>query len=375
MGDVTLVYSPWAEQALGGGPIIGIDEPWVYPILALVPILIPAFFGFVFYDPSWLGMIVLLNACAFATLVGHDPERHGRRAAWWWLLFLALLGPIAVSRIDSVTVPVVIVALLWLGTRPRVAWVLLTCATWVKVWPAAVIAALMVALTKRWQVLLTALVTSAVIVTVPLILGAGWNLFSFVGKQGARGLQVEAPISAWWLWSAVFGQPGSRVYYDEVLLTWQVVGRGAVVAEMIMTWSMAVAVVAVLWAGAFAMRRGVGSVALLPPLVLALVACLIAFNKVGSPQFVAWLAAPVIFGLVTSGRRFRTPAILVAVIAALTQLVYPYLYGYLLSLFPPMVAALSVRNLLYFVVAGWAVAQIIALIRAAPQPLQAVPTR
>ena len=134
--------------------------------------------------------------------------------------------------------------------------------------------------------------------------------------------------------------------------------------EPIMTWLMATAVVVVLLVGALALRRGVVPSDLLSPLVLALVACLIAFNKVGSPQFVTWLAAPVILGLVTSGRGFRTPAILVAVIAALTHLFYPYLYGYLLSLFPPMVAVLSVRNLLYFVVAGWALKRIVSLARA-----------
>lgn len=369
MGDVTLVYSPWAQQTLGGGPIIGIDEPWVYPILALVPILVPAFFGFGFYDLSWLGMIVIVNAWAFATLIGHDAVGPARRAARWWLLFLVLVGPIAVSRIDSVTVPLVIVALLWLGSRPRVAWVLLTCATWVKVWPAAVIAALLVTLTRRWQVLVTAVVASAAIVVVPLGLGAGWNLLSFVGKQGARGLQVEAPISTVWLWGAVFGQSGSRIYYDKILLTWQVVGPGVQTAEVVMTWLMAVSVAAILLLGVFAIRRSAAPVELLPPLVLALVACLIAFNKVGSPQFVTWLAAPVILGLVTSGRAFRTPAILVGVIAVLTQLVYPYLYGYLLSLAPPMVAALTVRNLLYFVVIGWAVARVIGLIRTARCPL------
>lgn len=367
MGDVTLVYAPWAEQVLGGGPIVGIDQAWVYPILALVPILAPAFFGLEFYDLSWLVMVVALNAWAFATLLGGDAQHPGRRAAWWWLLFLALLGPIAVSRIDSVTVPLVIVALLWLGSRPRVAWVLLTCATWLKVWPAAVIAAVMVALASRWRVLATAVVTSAVIISVPFVLGAGWNLLSFVDKQGSRGLQVEAPVSTVWLWSAMFGQPGSGVYYDQALLTWQVLGPGVHTMEPIMSWLMATAVAAVLLVGAFALRRAVVAHELLPPLVLALVACLIAFNKVGSPQFVTWLAAPVIIGLVISGREFGTPAILVAVIAALTHLAYPYLYGYLLSLFPPMIVVLSVRNLLYFVVAGWAVTRIVALIRSVPR--------
>jgi hypothetical protein len=67
----------------------------------------------------------------------------------------------------------------------------------------------------------------------------------------------------------------------------------------------------------------------------------------------------VILGLATNavgrGRSFRTPAILVLVLATLTQLIYPYLYGYVLGLNPAMLIVLSARNLLYFVLLGWAV--------------------
>ncbi len=116
------------------------------------------------------------------------------------------------------------------------------------------------------------------------------------------------------------------------------------------------AVIAVLLIGIRAVRRGVPVTRILPELSLGLVAAFIAFNKVGSPQYVAWLAAPVILGLVYQGRGFRRPALLVAVTAGLTQLFYPYLYDHLLLAEPDMVLVLSLRNLLYFVLLGWAVA-------------------
>ena len=40
MGDVVLVYQPWSSAALGGGPVVGITESWVYPQLALMPMLL-----------------------------------------------------------------------------------------------------------------------------------------------------------------------------------------------------------------------------------------------------------------------------------------------------------------------------------------------
>ena len=59
--------------------------------------------------------------------------------------------------------------------------------------------------------------------------------------------------------------------------------------------------------GIRAVRRGAPVTRILPELSLALVAAFIAFNKVGSPQYVTWLAAPVVIGLVYQGRGFRTP--------------------------------------------------------------------
>ena len=92
---------------------------------------------------------------------------------------------------------------------------------------------------------------------------------------------------------------------------------------------------------------------------LAIVSALIAFNKVGSPQFIGWLAVPVVLGLSTrtpDGRWwFSVPAVLSAVTAALTQAIYPYLYGWLLGLHPLMLAALTARNALVFALLGWAV--------------------
>ena len=82
-----------------------------------------------------------------------------------------------------------------LTTAPRLAGVLLAVATWIKVWPAALIAAAFVALRTRWRIAAGAAIASAVIATTALLLGAGTNLFSFIGQQAGRGLQVESPIA------------------------------------------------------------------------------------------------------------------------------------------------------------------------------------
>lgn len=353
LGDVTTVYRPWALQAQGGF-VMGIDAPWVYPIVAIVPILIPLVFGTDNYVGAWLTFVLILDAAAFAVLVV-GRHRRSATAAWWWLVFTLLLGPIALSRLDTLSVPIVIVALLWLGLRPRLATVLLTVATWIKVWPAAVLAALVIASHHRWRIVAAAVATSAVFTLLALTFGAGANVFSFVTAQGDRGLQVEAPVSMIWMWESIVGRPDSYVYYDQPLNTFEVTGDGINTAIALMSPLLAVAVVAILLIGIRAARHKEAMARVLPPLALALVTALIAFNKVGSPQYMVWLAAPVVLGLAYQGRAFRTPAILVAVMAALTQAFYPYLYDAILMLNPAMVFVLTVRNALLFVLLGWAV--------------------
>ncbi|MDQ1584166.1 MAG: hypothetical protein QOF36_2220 [Microbacteriaceae bacterium] len=352
-GDVYLVYKPWALLAQSGHSVVGIQTDWVYPIGALLPIVAPLIFGAQLYTGSWLMMVLVLDAAAFAVLT---IGRHRRNliAAWWWVGFLLLLGPIAVARLDSVSVPIVIVALLWLGLRERLAVVLITLATWIKVWPVAILGSLFIALRSRWRVLGAVVGTSLVIVILALTFGSGAHVLSFITMQTTRGLQIEAPISAPWMWEAAFHRPGSFVYYDRSLLTFQVTGDGSETASSLMTPLLAVAVIAVLLIGIRAVRHHAPIARMLPALALALVATLIAFNKVGSPQYITWLAAPVILGLVTQGRAFRTPAILVAVTAVLTQLFYPYLYDLILVVNPVMLLVLTVRNLMLFVVLGWA---------------------
>ena len=78
-------------------------------------------------------------------------------------------------------------------------------------------------------------------------------------------------------------------------------------------------------------------------------------NKVGSPQFVAWLAAPVVLGLVYRPARFAVPAMLAAAIALFTHVIYPYWYGWLLVADPAFVFLLTVKAVLLIVLLVWGV--------------------
>jgi hypothetical protein len=356
LGDVESVYLMWTQEAANGWLRIGIDAPWVYPILAFAPMTAALAFGAAWYPVTWLGLMTLLDAIAFAVLLGNRRWSRTRRvAAWWWLGFLAALGPIALGRIDAVTVPIALVGLLLAAGRPRVAAALLTIATWVKVWPAALLAALIIAHRRRFEVVTVAAALSLGIVGACLLAGSGLNVFGFIGQQTGRGLQVEAPIGVPWLWQLVAGARDVAIQYDRDILTYQLTGPGVSTAAALTTPAMALGVLAVALVGIRAARRGAPVGRILAPLALALVVVLMLANKVGSPQFATWLAAPVVLGLATSPRRFAVPAVLAGLVALFTHLIYPYWYGWLLAASPGSVLLLTAKAVLLAALLGWAI--------------------
>ncbi len=356
LGDVTGVYRIWAENAAHGYLRMGIDAPWVYPILAFAPMAASLVLGDAWFGQSWLAIVTVLDGIAFAVLLGRARLSRPRRiAAWWWLGFLLLLGPIALGRIDAVTVPFAMLGLLWAAGRPRVAAVLLTIGAWIKVWPAALVAALVIASRRRGEVIAIAVSLSIGILGVSLLAGAGANTIGFVAEQAGRGLQIEAPLAVGWLWAIVAGDEGVRIAYDRDILTFQVYGPGVETAAWLTTPMLVVGVASVVAVGVRAARRGAPIGRLLAPLALAFVVVLMLGNKVGSPQFTAWLAAPVVLGLVLRPSRFLVPAVLAGAAALVTQIIYPYWYGWLLAADPAFVLLLTAKVGLLVALFAWAV--------------------
>ncbi|WP_187976652.1 glycosyltransferase family 87 protein [Mycetocola sp. JXN-3] len=372
LGDVTIVYLPWSEQAMNGGSIVGINQPWVYPILALLPMIPPLAFGHELYAVGWLVMCSVLNAIAYAVLLGNGRSLGRKRAAVWWMAFIVVLGPIVMGRIDAVTVPMAIVALLIISRHPMVASIILSIATWMKIWPAAAIGAAILVLRQRVKILVGGIYTTLVVLVAALFIGGFPNVLSFITQQTGRGIQVEAPVAVPYLWIASLGG-NAKVYYDRDILTYQVRGDGVDVLTAVMTplLVLVVALIAVLaWR---AQRSRTSALRILPVLVLALVTAMIAVNKVGSPQFMVWFIAPIVFGLVVSAERFRFPAVLVLVLGLLTQLFYPYLYGSLLRTELWAVITITLRNIGTLVLLVWCVRELWRL--GAPHVLPSAETR
>ena len=370
VGDVTYVYPFWVEWGLHTGQWVGIQTAWVYPILALPPMVASQALGSALIAPVWLGMVMVADAIGFAFLIGFGRDRRMVALGWWWLAFLLLLGPIALTRIDSFTVPFAIPGVLLLARSPRVAAALLTIAAWIKVWPAAIVVAAVVAMRRRIAVLASAVIVSVLIAVVVIALGGAANLFSFVTAQSGRGLQVESVLATSWLWRALIHPGDTDIYYDTTILTYQIHGPGVSGAAEVANPVLGLVVLAVLVLGIVAARRGVAAPELLPVMSLGFVSALIVANKVGSPQYVAWLAVPILLGMATRlvgrGIPFVVPAVAGLVIAGLTQLIYPYFYDQLLGLYTPLLLVLTLRNLLYVALLVWAIVRLVQLLRRPP---------
>ncbi len=354
MGDVYNVYEPWSRTALTGGPIVGVDEPWVYPQLALLPMMLAWAFAWAgSYTVGWAIVATLCDAAAFALLVGRGRSAGRRAAAWFWLGALLVLGPVGLYRLDAITVPLAIAGCLWLVGRPRIAAALLAVATWMKVWPAALLGAAVIAVRRRGAVLIGAAGVTVVTVVVVVAAGGAASVLGFLADQTERGLQVEAPVSTFYVWQTLAGVPGAAIFYNAEIITFEVVGPSSAAVAAAMTPVLLVVGGAVAAVGAVKAWRGAAFARLFPPLALALVLALIVTNKVGSPQYLSWLIPPVVIAVVIDRARAAGPAAVVLLAAGLTQLVYPVLYDPLLRAEIVPVAILTARNLLLVALFAW----------------------
>ncbi|MCR8670604.1 glycosyltransferase 87 family protein [Agrococcus sp. HG114] len=360
VGDLPL-YREWAMEAFEGGPIVGIDADWVYPLLAWLPIGGSNLLGAALYQLLWFLMTAALNWWAVWVLSEGGRSRRGMLAAYTFMLGFLLLSPVALLRLEGITGPLVIVGLVWLSRRPLVAGTLLAVATWIKVWPAMVIGAVVAVHRERWLVVLAGLGVTVATAAVSAANGGLPHLLSFLTTQTDRALQLEAPIATPWVWLAALDVLGARVYQNRALATREVVGPldgGAILLSTpLLLAGVAAICVLLLWAR----RRGADVHDLLLVGAFALVAASIVFNKVGSPQYLLWLLPVAAVAMLRPTAWWRRMTALLLVTSLLTTLVFPIFYMPLVRLEWFAVMLLSVRNALLVALLIAAVARIVQL--------------
>jgi hypothetical protein len=273
--------------------------------------------------------------------------------------------------VDGLTAPLVLVALAYGVNRPFIASVLLAIGTWVKVWPAAIMLALFAVVKSRILVVLAGIATTAGVVALAAAVGSVPKLLNFLTQQGDRGMQLEATFTTPWLWLSVLNVGDSRMYMNTAINSMQVDGPGTAVMSVLMQPLLILAALLVAGMTFWALHNGkisggVDRTELLLAGALTLATAFVVFNKVGSPQFMVWLAPAVAVGLAHSWRDWRVPAAMLIVIAVATYFIYPLFYDALSHNNPWMALVLTIRNVLLVVLFLWSVRRLYLLGKKAP---------
>lgn len=362
----TFIYRDWTtagfrDENLSGGP-----SPWVYPVLALVPMAIAGLAGPGPFFFLWVLMITLLNGAALARLTVWGRRREAIPAAWWWLVFVFIMGWLGFARVDGFTAPIVLIALAYGVSQPFIASILLSVATWMKVWPAAVMLSLFTVVKQRTKVVAAGILTSVLVVALTAAVGQLPKLLNFLTQQGDRGMQLEATFTTPWLWLSVLHVGDSQMYMNTDINSMQVDGPGTALMSFLMQPLLALAAILVAALTFWALHNGKRSggadrTELLLAGSLTMATAFVVFNKVGSPQFMVWLAPAVTVGLAHSWKEWRVPAAMLIAIGVATYFIYPLFYDALSHNNPLMALVLTVRNVLLVVLFCWSVRRLYLL--------------
>lgn len=354
-----------------------------YPLPGVVVVAVPWFLerllgDTIGYDDVVLGLSLLADA-AFTVLLAVTVHRRRRAALATWLLAVPLLGATTYARFDLAPGLLVGAALVLLGSRPRIAAGAAALATGLKLWPAFVLPALAARTASRRTVLLVVATVGGVLAGLSLVL-AGWGrLFSPLGWQAERGLQIEAVAAT----PAMVGWALSPASFDVVFTehnAFEVLGPGTttmlLVSEVLSL--AALGLLLVLWGAAFrhGSRLDLDTVVWL---ALAAVGLFVVTSKVLSPQYLLWLLPAAAVGAGTARSRSAVVwAALLLVATAATQLVFPELYGHLTRVGEhsgTAVLVLALRNLLLVLLTGWALAAAVRGVSAAGRSRASHPDR
>ena len=334
------------QNSLSLHHLYGINTSWVYPALALVPVFVAWIPDQIYlswlastgvtqptdvqvvlpFGITWVLLTVVLNTFVFRFYLRRSTGQVGRgyaSALWLWFAVVILLHGLFQNRVDGPALALTLFALPLLVEKPKVAATLLALGTWIKVWPVALLGALLFDKAKRKTVILLSAISSAAIAAVALVLGGNLNFLSFITAQTARTLQVESLFSLPWMLKML----PAKVFLNMEIYTWEIQGAGIDTVAKLVNYVMVAGVVLTVASAFVAMRRGIEVGRVVALTTMGILLDLILFNKVGSPQYIAWLLVPLILLFQCSDTRGLRQMIWLVLYAALfTGLIAPVFY-------------------------------------------------
>jgi len=257
-------------------------------------------------------------------------------AAGFWVVFLALLGPIMWFRIDLIPAVAVTFCLIEVARHPRFSGSMLAVGAAAKLWPALLILPLGWKSRDDRRRLVAFGVVGGALALASLIVTGWQRTISPIVWQSQRGLQIESLAATWAM--IKHASPDSNLIvemsphnayeiYGPGVATWQTVATVALAAAVVYTVALAI-----LLARRHHARTSYAAVVAVTSVIVAMIAA----DKTFSPQYLIWLAGPLGLTLALaksrSERRWATVAAALGLATAgVTQLVFPLMYGGLLG--------------------------------------------
>jgi hypothetical protein len=322
-------YGRQLDAMFGGTPVT--ETLREYPLPAFAVFLTPRWLSELTpwtYASIFVGLMVALDAAFTGALwrAGRGPTP----GVTVWLLLVPFLGPLTFTRFDVVSAVLAGAALLTLARRPALSGGLAAAGAAVKLWPAALLPALLVRRDRPGRVLAGFAATGVVAVAVTLAVGGTTRLLSPLTWQGDRGLQLETVWAVPLLFLRCLGTDKWSTPYTE-FFAFQVEGPGAGTLQFLSTVATAAGVGLLLWLFWRAYQRGPADPALVGLLAVAAACLLIVPNKTLSPQYLLWIGGVLAALGATAPAEplLRRLGPLLVLACAVTQVIYPIGYGML----------------------------------------------
>ena len=355
-------YQEWASQMVDKqvAPYSGVAieyPPGVIPFLLLPEM---ARGGRGAYSHWFILTMVIVDLAGFIGVLLISRRWGSYLGVWLWVLGPLTLGPIVYLRLDLIPA----VATIWVFERASVGgwwgaggW--LTFGALAKIYPGFLMAPALV-VSNEVRRLVAGAAVFAVLLLIPFFRSLPELYDQVIGYHSARGIQVE---SSWGSAMLV----ASKLGYQKIFLSFEF-GAYEVVSGIsrrlkILGTAMSLSALVL---GTFFIARTVrkGDVPRLALGMLSLLALLLTFGTVYSPQFTIWLIALAAVALCFPfGTGLRATLLGVLVVAALTQAVYPFTIPDLLaSLDPDASEPSSVAGLIVLVARNLSVLGLASLV-------------
>ena len=367
-GDVNYYWKHTAALAAGAVSPASVMVEYPTPVLWLLQL--PLVLGGGTEEGFRLAFHAILVALDLVFTLLLWQRGRGWLATWFWVVLFLAMGPIVYQRLDLVPAVLSAMALLALGARRHAGvGMALAAGAGLKFWPAFLLPVALRGERRGDAITAGVFAGAGLLIVAAAVAYAGFaRLVSPLAWQSARGLQVES-IWATPLMIARIGDPQAHPVGYSAWQAYEVFGPGVDALLVAANAATLLSYLAFLvgygfWLRRLRVRRRPQDVASAGLLMATVVALLLIANKTLSPQYLLWLAA-LVAALVLYEPRLLPLAACVVVLAALTQAVYPALYGPLLAGGPASglaVTVLALRNLGLVATACWLVARSVRML-------------